>query len=107
MSFADVIELAARKHRQRTEKAVAVRIGAIPHEPPCPIKIVSSGQVADSGPPGAQPGQPLDGRANFFRETWGSACGVFMTVLGPEANRAHRNHLHVDLAQRKTGAFCQ
>ena len=53
------------------------------------------------------PGQPLDGRAHFLREVWRAACGPFTTVLGPEANRAHRNHFHVDLAQRKSGAFCQ
>ena len=72
-----------------------------------PIKMVATGQIADAGPPGVQPGQALDGRAIFFREAWQSACGPFTTVLGPEANRAHRNHLHLDLAQRKTGAFCQ
>jgi hypothetical protein len=27
---------------------------------------------------------------------------MFGTTLGPEANAAHRNHLHVDMAQRKT-----
>jgi signal transduction histidine kinase len=39
MSFADVIKLAANKHRQRTDKPVAVRIEPLPHEPSCPIKI--------------------------------------------------------------------
>ena len=72
------------------------------------IKIVATGRPADPGPPPVQPGQPLDARAEFFRDVWQGACGPFTTVLGPEANRAHRNHLHVDLAQRKPGtAYCQ
>ena len=71
------------------------------------IKIVATGQPAQAGPPALQPGDPLDRRATFLREAWQGACGPFTTVLGPEANRAHRNHFHIDLAQRKTGAFCQ
>ena len=74
---------------------------------PSAIRIVASGQAAHSGPPPLLPGQALDGRAQFLREAWQGACGPFTTVLGPEANRAHRNHFHIDLAQRKSGAFCQ
>ena len=29
------------------------------------------------------------------------------TVLGPEANEAHRNHLHLDLAPRRRNPFCE
>ena len=71
------------------------------------IKIVATGQPAIMGSGPIHPGQPLDGRAHFMREIWQAACGPFTTVLGPEANRAHRNHFHIDLAQRKSGAFCQ
>ncbi len=74
---------------------------------PSTIKIVATGQTASLGASPLQPGQPLDGRAHFLREIWQAACGPFTTVLGPEANRAHRNHFHIDLAQRKSGAFCQ
>jgi hypothetical protein len=35
------------------------------------------------------------------------ACGVFGTVLGPEANEAHRNHLHLDPAARGHSPFCE
>lgn len=74
---------------------------------PSAIKIVATGQPAMMGAAPVLPGQPLDGRAHFFRSIWQAACGPFLTVLGPEANRAHRNHLHVDLAQRRSGAYCQ
>lgn len=36
-----------------------------------------------------------------------SACGPFGTVLGPDANRFHRDHLHVDTASYRSGAYCR
>ena len=38
----------------------------------------------------------------FLRDIHASACKVFGTVLGPEANNAHRNHFHVDMAKRQS-----
>ena len=43
----------------------------------------------------------------FLRKAHETACGIFSTVLGPEANEAHRNHLHFDLAARRGGALCE
>ncbi len=43
----------------------------------------------------------------FLRRLHKGACGTFGTVLGPEANEAHRNHFHFDLAQRRHRAFCE
>ncbi|SMF53933.1 Uncharacterized conserved protein [Tistlia consotensis] len=38
----------------------------------------------------------------------GGACAYFTTVLGPTTDAAHRNHLHLDLKQRKGGyRICQ
>ncbi len=45
--------------------------------------------------------------AEFLRAAHRSACRVFGTVLGPEANAAHRNHFHVDMAARKSGSYCE
>lgn len=38
-----------------------------------------------------------------------SACGAFMTSLGPGSDLAHGNHLHIDIQERRTAAsrFCQ
>lgn len=38
-----------------------------------------------------------------------SACGAFMTSLGPGSDAAHANHLHIDIQQRRSAAsrFCQ
>jgi hypothetical protein len=81
------------------------------------------GGPADNGIParrsvGEQPGTkaplstdalatPPDGpRARFLREAHASACRIFGTTLGPEANEAHRNHFHVDMAERKIKKIC-
>jgi hypothetical protein len=45
--------------------------------------------------------------AQFLRRMHETACRMFGTVLGPEANEAHRDHLHLDLATRRRSSFCQ
>ncbi len=35
-----------------------------------------------------------------------AACRIFGTTLGLEANDAHRNHFHVDMAERKVKKIC-
>ncbi len=35
------------------------------------------------------------------------ACGPFGTVLGPGADRFHRDHLHFDTASYRGGAYCR
>lgn len=40
----------------------------------------------------------------FLRDVHGSACGTFRTVLGPESDRHHRDHFHLDLQNRRSGA---
>lgn len=39
-------------------------------------------------------------RAAFLRDVREGACGVFSTVLSPDYNAAHRDHLHLDQADR-------
>lgn len=36
----------------------------------------------------------------FLRQVHEGACGVLTTVLGPEANEAHRDHFHLDMKER-------
>lgn len=52
-------------------------------------------------------GKPLDSRSQFLRAAHSSACRRFGTVLGPEANDAHRNHFHLDMAERKRSNYCE
>jgi hypothetical protein len=42
----------------------------------------------------------------FLKRLHREACGVFGTVLGPEANEAHRDHFHLDAKERKRHAVC-
>ena len=49
------------------------------------------------------PGQGA--KAAFLREVRDGACGVFSTVLSPDYNEAHRDHLHFDVAQRGGGPW--
>lgn len=45
----------------------------------------------------------------FLEAARQSACGAFMTVLGPGSDAAHANHLHIDIQARRSRAsrFCQ
>lgn len=49
-------------------------------------------------PPGLQ--------AQFLHEIHAAACRLFGTTLGPEANADHRDHFHVDMAERKYKKIC-
>lgn len=42
----------------------------------------------------------------FLRKLHAGACTTFGTVLGPEANDAHRDHLHFDMKQRRAAHIC-
>lgn len=75
---------------------------------PPPVRPASFGTaiVKTAGSPG--PAVDELRKQRFLRGAHESACKIFGTVLGPEANNAHRNHFHIDMATRgATGAFCQ
>lgn len=42
----------------------------------------------------------------FLKRLHRGACAMFGTVLGPEANEAHRNHFHFDAKKRKRRGVC-
>jgi hypothetical protein len=48
-----------------------------------------------------------DGKTQFLRAAHRAACSIFATVLGPEANKAHKNHFHLDMAPRKSANICE
>ena len=44
----------------------------------------------------------------FLRTVHDAACADFRTVLGPNADAAHRDHLHLDLQNRRNGSsYCR
>jgi len=49
----------------------------------------------------------FDRKAAFLREVHKKACDIFSTVLGPEANKAHRNHFHFDLGRGGRYKYCR
>lgn len=61
---------------------------------------------AAAGKP-SQPAGPLSDEAVFLRRVHAGACKIFGTVLGPEADGAHHNHLHLDLKARKRKSVCE
>jgi hypothetical protein len=42
----------------------------------------------------------------FLKRLHRGACSVFGTVLGPEANEAHRDHFHFDMKERMRRGVC-
>ena len=42
-----------------------------------------------------------------LRRLHAAACGIFGTALGPEANPLHADHLHFDMEERRSGAYCR
>ncbi len=44
---------------------------------------------------------------NAMRRIHRDACGPFGTVLGPNANRFHRDHFHFDTARYRSGSYCK
>jgi hypothetical protein len=48
------------------------------------------------------------GEGAFLKQVRSEACGQFATVLGPGSDAAHRDHLHLDLQNRRSGkSYCR
>jgi hypothetical protein len=67
----------------------------------------SFGQPSRLGGPRAEPQPQASARQRFLRRIHQSACRHFGTVLGPEANEAHRHHFHLDMAERPIKNICE
>jgi hypothetical protein len=65
------------------------------------------GRGIDAPTPTTAAGARLSAEATFLRRLHKGACSAFGTVLGPEANEAHRNHFHFDLAPRRRSNYCE
>lgn len=50
-------------------------------------------------------GRGREGR--ILKKLHRSACGPFGTVLGPDADRHHKDHFHFDTARHRAGAYCR
>ncbi len=64
-------------------------------------------QSSSSRNSGAKERGPKLDKEAFLKGAHHTACKIFGTVLGPEANDAHRDHFHVDLAERRRRNYCR
>jgi Extensin-like protein C-terminus len=62
--------------------------------------------AAAPSPPPAAAELTTDPKAQFVMFLHEDACRRFGTVLGPEANAAHKNHFHLDMKTRRK-SFCE
>lgn len=80
----------------------------LPGQPNTGLGLSTGAQPSHLGGPTAdKPTAAVSPRTDFLRAAHAAACKIFGTVLGPEANAAHRNHFHVDMAERKIKVICE
>jgi hypothetical protein len=70
-------------------------------------KAKSEAVVPPSPPPVTTEPVITDPKSLFVKHVHDAACKDFGTVLGPEANEAHKNHFHLDMKARRGASFCQ
>ena len=46
-------------------------------------------------------------QGRILRQVHAGACGPFGTVLGPNSDRFHQNHFHLDTARYRGGPYCR
>jgi hypothetical protein len=100
---------------QPLRPSIAVEVPGISIQVPRPDNALGLGLVQPShlgGPKSTNDAVPepeiaLTDKGVFLRAAHRAACRVFGTVLGPEANSAHKNHFHVDMAERQHGVICE
>lgn len=93
------------------KQQLAARLGGpdakgLPDEGKQEKKAGKTGEKTAALTPDALATPPTGPKARFLREAHAAACRIFGTTLGPEANEAHRNHFHVDMAERKIKKIC-
>lgn len=93
-------------------------IEGLPKAPQVPAMALSPSRLGGPKPkaaatpaPAEQAAAPMaepapSAKSLFLRAVHDRACLRFGTTLGPEANADHRNHLHVDMAERKLKKIC-
>src|SRR5262245_5515540 len=62
---------------------------------------------ATPAPPPVTPSPAPDAKGQFVTSLFEGACRRFGTVLGPNANEAHKDHFHLDMKSRRKTNFCE
>ncbi len=68
---------------------------------------ISGFQLADGSTVSVLKGWGARRSSKAMRRMHKGACGPFGTVLGPEADRYHRDHFHFDTARYRKGRYCR
>ncbi len=83
---------------------VTVLLPGLPQDHSPSLGLAPPSRLGGPKPPPAL----ASGKMDFLRAAHRSACTLFNTVLGPEANNAHQNHFHIDMAERiKNTRICE
>jgi len=85
------------------------------HRPGAPISEHGKGKAIDISAIGLNDGSEISVQRDWgkgrkgrvLRKSHRQACKRFGTVLGPEADRAHRDHFHFDTARHQGGSYCR
>ncbi len=93
------LKRAERQQARQEAREAAKEAARLAREKPTSLVPASGSLAAAAEKPGP--------RGQFLREIHEAACGTFGTVLGPEANEAHRDHFHLDMAKRRYKSFCE
>jgi len=106
----------SRSERPSTRlSTMAARIKSNPFVSPLPSPEVNprpepepipADEATSDVPPPARTLQAGDA-ALFLRAVHDDACKTFETVLGPEANAAHKDHFHFDMKKRRYVKICE
>ena len=82
--------------QEKKEKSIKGSVGDLVKISTVPSRTTGANHSAAVG---VDPKAAAEGK--FLRRAHDGGCKVFSTVMGPEANEAHRTHLHLDLQNRK------
>jgi hypothetical protein len=93
------LKRAERKKAREEAREAAREAALVAQKTPAGLMPASASLAAAAKNPGP--------KGQFLREIHEAACGTFGTVLGPEANEAHRDHFHLDMAKRRYKSFCE
>jgi hypothetical protein len=104
----------ASSHPQVLRPGTAIGIPGVtvfipPQAPPSEMGLAPPSRLGGPKPAVSAATAVVGGaRMDFLRAAHRRACTLFNTVLGPEANNAHHNHFHVDMAERiKNTKICE
>jgi hypothetical protein len=106
-AFANAFDVSSFRLSGGRQLTVAADWGPVARDggklPIMPASIAKPVAAGSSRAPGELDQEP----AEFLRRIHAGACPLFSTVLGPEANDAHRDHLHFDLKSRNRKPLCE